>query len=104
MHLLSQYILHRLTEPLPCLASVVSVNVNPDLRNAKIFVKVNGGQEDEASARVILETERVRMQKYVASELKVKFCPVLKFIVGGGSKGPMDEVDRMLAELHKPKF
>jgi len=99
---LSQFALQGLSEPLPCFASVSAVEVSPDLRNAKVFFRLVGGEQEVAVTKEILQRERAEFQKHVAQELSLKFCPVLRFEFGVAPQ--LDEVDQLFEKLRKPRF
>lgn len=61
------------------LVSLIEAKVSPDLRAAKIFVSVYGG--DERDALDTLEELRPFFQQKIGKELPMKFCPKLKFLV-----------------------
>lgn len=98
---LSQALLQELHEPLPCYASVTAVEVTPDLRHAKVFFRLVGGEAEAKEAESILTQARRAFQKLVAEELNAKFCPVLKFEFG--IVPHLDEVDSLLEQLRRPK-
>lgn len=100
---LAEVIHHGLKLPLPGYSSVVHVDVTPDLRSARVFVRVAGTDKDRGEAEELLEKQRVQIQKRVSEELNTKFCPVLRFKVGGDPSGRMDEVERLLANLNRPR-
>lgn len=101
LRILGLHLQHGLKQPLPCYASITAVEVHPDLRTAKVFFRLVGGQGAVDEARNILLAERSDFQKQVATELKTKFCPVLRFEFGVAPH--MDEIDQMLADLRRPK-
>lgn len=98
---LSHFLLHELPEPLPCYASITAVDVTPDLRSARVFFRLVGEAAHVKEAQEVLTAERPRFQKHVAREVKMKFCPVLRFEYGVAPH--MDEVDQLLENLRKPK-
>jgi len=62
------------------LVSVVRVMSSQDLRNAKVYISVYGGDEDSVDLVFdILDEQRAMIQHKIAKELPMKFCPVLKF-------------------------
>lgn len=101
LQILSQHLQHGMKQPLPCYASITAVDVHPDMRSARVFFRLVGGTGVVHQAQDILSAERSFFQKQVASELKTKFCPVLKFEFGVAPH--MDEIDQMLENLRRPK-
>ena len=98
---LSNFLLHGLNAPLPSYAAVTAVEVNPNLRHAKVFFRLVGEAKHVAATEAILERDRHLFQREVARELKMKFVPVLRFVYGHSEKH--DEVDLLLENLKRPK-
>lgn len=97
--LVSEYLQYHLSEPLPAFVSVTAVEVSPDLKHARTFFRIVGEQEDQQVSEEILTDERSMFQKHIAKNLKLKFCPVLRFVYG--RVDALDPVDEMLANLKK---
>lgn len=98
---LSQFLLHEIGEPLPCHAAITAVEVTPDLRNARIFFRLVGHDASVKEAKAILNDERPHFQKHVAKNIKLKFCPVLRFEYGVAPH--LDEIDTLLENLKRPR-
>ena len=101
---LAEVIHHGLKLPLPGFAAVVHVDVSPDLRSAKVFVRVAGTDKDRAGAEELLGQQRHQIQRKVGDALNARFCPVLRFVVGGPPAGAMDDVELLLANLNRPRI
>lgn len=101
MRLISRKLVQDMSQPLPGFVSVSNVSVQGNLRGARVFFRLVGEPGDTRVASEILERERPYFQKLVAQNLRLKFCPVLKFEYG--SALIMDETDRLLAELNRDK-
>ena len=99
---LSHYLLHGLNEPLPCHASVTAVEINPNLRHAKVFFRLIGDAKEVEAGKEVLLAERHAFQKEVARNTSSKFCPVLRFEFGTAEQ--RDEIDMLFENLRKPKF
>lgn len=99
--LLSQFLLHELSAPLPGYASITAVEVSPDLRHARVFFRLVG--KDSITRRCEEELAGLRgvFQKHVAKNLKLKFCPVLKFEFGRVEQ--QDDIDLLLEKMRKPR-
>lgn len=63
------------------LISVNDVEVSGDLRNAKVFVSVLGGKEQQKSALAVLEQNRSRLQELLAKSVVLKFTPQIRFVM-----------------------
>jgi len=98
---LSHYLLHGMPQRLPCYASLTAVEVNPNLRHAKVFFRLIGDAKQIAEGQKILDKERAGFQREVAKKIESKFCPVLRFEFGVAEK--RDEIDELFDNLRKPK-
>lgn len=101
--ILSSHFLSGLKVPIPGFVSIVDVDVSPDLRSAKVFLRVAGSTQERAEAEKVLQSQRAEVQRELGRGLNAKFCPALKFVIGGPSEAQMDDVERMLANLHRPR-
>ncbi len=101
LQILAEHLQHGLKQPLPCYASITAVEVQGDLRTAKVFFRLVGSTGPVNEAQNILLSERGQFQKQVAETLNTKFCPVLRFEFGVAPH--MDDIDKMLANLRRPK-
>ncbi len=101
-HAMAEMLIHGLKIPLPGFASVLEVKASPDLRQAKVYIRVAGSKANQAEAAELLERQHGHIQREINAHLKIKYCPVLRFIVGGVSEeGEIDEIEMMLANLHR---
>ena len=86
---------------MPGYVSITAVEVTPDLRHARVFFRLVGSANVTRQAEEVLAGLRGAFQKKVAADVKMKFCPVLKFEFGKVAK--QDEIDVLLENLRKPK-
>lgn len=99
---LSQIISSELKIPLPGLVTIVEVSVSDDLRNAKVYLRVPGGEREKSEAETLLMSQRTWIQNRVGQDLKLRFSPVLKFLLGSAPQvSQNDEVEQMLANLRR---
>jgi ribosome-binding factor A len=98
---LSNYLLHGLSQALPCFASITAVEVNTTLRHAKVFFRLIGNEKQTSDGQKMLDGERSSFQREVAKNIESKFCPVLAFKYGVADK--RDEIDELFDNLRKPK-
>lgn len=59
--------------------TITDVKTSPDLRNAHVFVSVFGGERERESALTALEELRIGLQTEIATHLRMKHTPILKF-------------------------
>lgn len=85
---LAGYILKNFNLSKDGLVSITRVQVPPDLKTAKVFVhRLMAANQIESRDQIDLEEELIvklekqtgALQKHVARELKLKFCPILHF-------------------------
>lgn len=60
---LTNFLLHEFTTPLPCYASITAVEVTPDLRHARVFVRLVGNESVTRRAEEIMAENRGAFQK-----------------------------------------
>ena len=60
--------------------TVTSVDTSTDLRQARVYVSVLGGEEERAETLAGLESAHGVLQRAVATELRMKRTPNLQFV------------------------
>ena len=78
------------------MVSVTEVRMSPDLRHATAFVKPLLGKDEDAVLKA-LRTNTAFLQREVASSVKLRFAPKLKFIADE-SFDEGSHVDRLLRD------
>lgn len=71
--------IQRLSDPRFSLVTVTSVNVTPDLRNAKVYWSVVGGKERAAEVEEALQGAAGVFRRELAQELGIRFVPEIRF-------------------------
>ena len=61
--------------------TVTAVETSPDLRHARVFVSVLGGDEERAETLTGLGSAHGVMQQDLARELRMKRTPTLQFVL-----------------------
>jgi ribosome-binding factor A len=75
------------------LVTVMSVEVEPDLRHATIYVDTPSGAERDEEMLAALHDHRVRLQASIAKQARIKRTPLLAFRA--------DEVERSAGRLEE---
>lgn len=83
--------LERLDDDRLVLVTVMRVEVDPDLRHARVYVDTPEGDERDEEVLAALEENRARLQAAVARETRLKRTPLLAFAP--------DEVERDAARV-----
>jgi len=79
---LSRIIAYSIKDPrIPPMTSVVSVEVTPDLKYAKVYVSVLGGQEEREKAQQGLKSAGSYIRSELAKSLNLRNTPELTFIM-----------------------
>ena len=61
--------------------TVTDVKTSPDLRHARVYVSVLGGDEERESTLAGLRSAHAFVQARIASELRMKHTPTLDFVL-----------------------
>lgn len=69
-----------LDDPRVEMATVTDVKVSDDLRDAKVFVLVNGTEDEIKSALRALQNAAIFVRQQVAMNLSMRFAPHLHFV------------------------
>jgi ribosome-binding factor A len=69
-----------LRDPRIGFVTVTSVDTSTDLRQARVYVSVLGGEEERANTLAGLESAHGVLQQAVATELRMKRTPTLEFV------------------------
>lgn len=85
----------RSPDPRLTLVTVTSVVVSSDLRHAKIYWMVSGGEERIAEVEAALQSAKGHFRTQTAHELGIKFAPDLKFFYDD-TLDTVEEIDRLM--------
>jgi ribosome-binding factor A len=69
-----------LRDPRIGFVTVTSVDTSPDLRHARVYVSVLGGDDERGATMAGLESAHGVLQQAVATELRMKHTPTLEFV------------------------
>jgi ribosome-binding factor A len=98
--LIGELVLSRIKDPRVGLVTITSVSVAPDLATAKVFFTVMGDPSVRAETRKGLESAKSYMRKTVASELKLRQVPELRFVYDDTLDRAM-RIDEAIEELRR---
>jgi ribosome-binding factor A len=77
---LSARIAAGLKDPRIGFVTVTAVETSPDLRHARVFVSVLGGQSEREQTLAGLDSSHGVLQGVIADELRLKRTPTLEFV------------------------
>jgi ribosome-binding factor A len=83
--------LQRVSDPRLTLVTISRCEISPDLKHAKIFWMLFGDEERKTQATEAFEESIGIFRKYLASQLKVRAVPSIKFIYDSS----LDEAQKM---------
>lgn len=90
--------IERLKDPGVGFVTITDVDMSPDLRNAKVFYTVYGGDVDRAATRDGLRRATKHLRTAVAHGVRLRFAPTLEF-----AEDPVPErtqrIEQILAEI-----
>ena len=98
--LVASFLISGFKEPLPAMVSVSHVMAAKDLRSAKVFVSVMGAETEKRESLKLLQGRSADFQRHIATNLRMKFCPKLTFIIDQGIENRL-KVDRLLHEISR---
>jgi ribosome-binding factor A len=78
-----------ISDPRLGFVTITGVDTSPDLRNAVVFVSVFGAEEERESSLEALEDLRPKLQEEIATHVRMKNTPKLRFVYD-------DSVDRSM--------
>ena len=89
------------------MTSVVSVDVTPDLKYAKVFVSVLGSEEDKENTKKGLASASAHIRSLLAKSLNLRNTPELTFVIdnsieyGINMSKKIDDLMKQEAEARK---
>lgn len=98
----STTVLFELRDPRIKNVTVISVEVSPDIRSAKVYVSIMGDEKTQRLALHGLESARGFLQAKVADRIETRYTPILKFVSDPGVKKSI-EASRLLREVLPPE-
>ncbi len=96
----STVVLFNLRDPRIKNVTVLSADVSPDLRAAKIYVSVMGDAKAQTLAMHGLDSARGFIQSKIADRLQTKNTPIIRFVLDPSVKKSI-EVSRALQEADR---
>jgi ribosome-binding factor A len=86
-----------LKDPRIGFVTVTDVKTSPDLRHARVFVTVLGGETERADTLTGLQSAHGLLQRRVATELRMKRTPTLQFVYDHTTDRAM-HIEELLSE------
>jgi len=97
---LATVISEELSDPRISFPTVTSVETTPDLRTARVFVSVLGGDEAVTSTMKALNEARPFIRHEVGSRTDLRFVPEIEF-VNDASAARASRIAKLLREAHE---
>lgn len=94
----SMAILTELRDPRVRNVTVVSVEVLPDMKQARVFVTIMGDEKTQKLALHGLQSAAGFLQRKVADRIETRYTPRLEFVLDAGVKNAL-EIDRILRRV-----
>ena len=97
-NIVSEAIAHKMHDPrVQPLSNVTRVEVSGDLQLAKVYLSVPGGEAAERRTLSAMQHATGFVQRMVASQLQMRLCPELRFMIDERVKG-MQRTMKLLEE------
>lgn len=97
----SMAILTELKDPRVKNVTVTSVEVLPDMKQARVFVTIMGDEKQQRLTLRGLQNSAGFLQHKVASRIETRYTPRLEFVLDKGVKNAL-EIDRILRRVLPP--
>lgn len=97
----SETILFELRDPRVKGVTVTRVEVSGDLQHAKVYVSIMGSPKEQQLCMHGLRHAAGFIQSKLASRLRTRFTPVIRFVLDRGVKNSI-EVSRLISEALAP--
>ncbi len=94
----SMAILTELRDPRVKHVTVVSVDMAPDMKSAKVNVSIMGDEKQQALSLSGLQNSAGFLQRKIADRIETRYTPRLTFVIDTGVKNSL-EVLRILKEV-----
>jgi ribosome-binding factor A len=94
----SMAILTELRDPRVKNVTVVSVDMAPDMKSAKVNVSIMGTEKEQALGLSGLQHSAGFLQRRIADRIETRYTPRLSFVIDKGVKNSL-EVMRILKEV-----
>ncbi len=75
--------------------TITAVEISPDLRDARIFYAVLGGNEEKTAARRLLERAKKTLRMEIAKRVILKYTPAYHFIEDRGAEQGVSLLNRL---------
>lgn len=95
---LSELLLREVKDPRVGMVTVTGVDLSPDLKHARVYVSVVGGEEERKRCLAGLASARPFVQSQAGKRLGLRFTPELRFVFDE-SFDTADRMERLLREL-----
>lgn len=90
-----------LKDPRIGFVTITGIDTAPDLRHAVVYFSVLGSEDEERATAAALVSAGPRLQRAVASQTRLKFTPVLRFVVDPSIREG-DRITEILRNLDSP--
>lgn len=96
---LSELLVREVADPRARLATVVSVDLSPDLRSAEVAVSVLGGEAEREAAVAALQGAAGFLRVRLGRAVRLKYVPELRFRLDRGAEHSQ-RISDLLESLH----
>lgn len=97
---ISQIVTQELKDPLIGLTTVTAIKLTEDLRSARVYVSIIGGERERRKGLKGLERAKKFIRKELGHRTDLKFVPTLSFFYDG-SIDYAQNIESLIAKIHK---
>ena len=92
--------IHDLKDPRIGFATVTTVRVTPDLRQARVFVSVMGSEEERIETMAGLKSAKAHLRSELGRQMRLKYLPELTFELDTGA-AEAEHLEELFRKLHE---
>jgi len=97
---ISNILIREIKDPAISFVTIVKTKVSNDLRYAKVYYSVMGGDEQRAKVEDGLQRALPFIRSEVGHRLKLRFVPELKFIYDDSAEYA-ERIDQLIKKIHE---
>jgi len=91
-----------LKDPRVGFITITKVDLTPDLRYAKIYYSVLGGDKDKNDTKIGLKQAKGYIRKLIADRIKLRYTPEIAFYLDKGHEYSQ-RIDEIINKIHREK-
>ncbi len=101
--ILAEILAGGINDPRVGMVDITGVKVTPDLREARFYIRVVGGEDELESTMVGLKSARGYIQRQLGRSLNIKYTPVISFFPDK-SVDRVEKIERIIEKIKREEL